>query len=216
MQSLFPKRLAALNEAGRLAIATALLEGRVTNQRLQELTEQHPRDLTSLLKSLVDDGFLVADERRRWTSYSAAPRNNVDVTPLVPEETVPQHGDEGSQHTDPYSQHANPSSQHTDPSSQHTDPYPQHSGIGKQSPSIVLEVRNSKRISPEKVEAAILEICSSDFHSAEMLGQALLRNPLTIKNHYISRMVRGGRLAQKYPERPNHPRQTYFTVRRKE
>jgi hypothetical protein len=73
MERRFPKRLSRLSQNGRLAISTAILEDRVTNERLQELTDLHPRDITFLLKNLVDQRFLVVREKRRWSYYALAP-----------------------------------------------------------------------------------------------------------------------------------------------
>ncbi|HSG40631.1 MAG TPA: RNA-binding domain-containing protein, partial [Thermoanaerobaculia bacterium] len=64
-----------LEEDARLALATAWTEGRVTNSRLQELSNRHSRDLTGLLTDLVDRGFLVphAQRRARWYTVPEAP-----------------------------------------------------------------------------------------------------------------------------------------------
>lgn len=56
----FPRRFRALDQSARTAILAAAGEGRVTNRRLQELTELHPRDLTLMLGRLVRDRFLVS------------------------------------------------------------------------------------------------------------------------------------------------------------
>ncbi len=101
MERRFPKRLHRLDENGRLAVATAILEKRVTNERLQELTDKHPRDITFLLKRLVEKGFLVVNEKRRWSSYSIAPDSTAG-------------GLNNSQHKEPSSQHKDASSQHKD------------------------------------------------------------------------------------------------------
>ncbi|MEO5353073.1 MAG: putative DNA binding domain-containing protein, partial [Magnetococcus sp. XQGC-1] len=66
----FPGALVSLDQDGRLALATALLEGRVSNNRLQELTERHPSDLTEMLRRLVREGFLESHGKQRWTWYS--------------------------------------------------------------------------------------------------------------------------------------------------
>lgn len=102
MEQRFPKRLTRFDETGRLAIATAILEGRVTNEQLQELTDKHPRDITFLLKRLVNEHFLVGNDKRRWRSYSLAPAAPGLVS----------------------SQHKEPSSQHTEPSLPHKEALP--------------------------------------------------------------------------------------------
>ena len=58
-----------LEEHARLAIATAAIEGRVTNPRLRTLANLHPHDATIIFQSLVQDGFLVPQSAGRWTFY---------------------------------------------------------------------------------------------------------------------------------------------------
>lgn len=53
----------------RVALATAMIEGEVTNTRMQDLIDDHPTDITKLLRSLVGKGFLETDNQRRWTRY---------------------------------------------------------------------------------------------------------------------------------------------------
>ena len=51
------------------ALVTADLEGSVSNRRLQEVSDEHPADLTKLLHHLVARGFLYQDGQKRWASY---------------------------------------------------------------------------------------------------------------------------------------------------
>ena len=223
MERRFPKRLSRLDETGRLAIATAILEGRVTNERLQELTDRHPRDITFLLKSLVEQHFLVANEKRRWSSYT-----------LFPE--VPPSGSDSSQHNDTSLHHNNASSQHNDPSSQHKAPSSQHNGTSlhhkdtitqpgeeppaqastssllvEPLPAIVEEVRSRQRSNPAKVEAALLFLCQDRYVTAQELAEMLQRGMETLKNHYISKLIRQGKLELRFPGQPTHPAQAYQT-----
>lgn len=186
MEHRFPGRLTRLDETGRLAIATAILEGRVTNERLQELTDKHPRDITFLLKRLVDKHFLVGNDKRRWSSYTLAPN-------------APASGLASSQQTAQSSQHTGQSSQHTESSLPHT----------KGLPALVEEVRQQKKSERDKVEQAILLLCADTFVSAQELGETLQRGMDTLKNHYISKMLRDGRLELRYPEQKTHPQQAY-------
>jgi ATP-dependent DNA helicase RecG len=200
MEQRFPGRLARLDETGRLAIATAILEGRVTNERLQELTDNHPRDITFLLKRLVDEHFLVGNDKRRWSSYTLAPAgSDAGLMDSHQNGQSTQHKPSSSQHKEPNSQHKEPSSQHKEPSLPHT----------KALPPLVEEVRTRKRSAPAKVEAAILALCADAFVPAQELADTLQRGVETLKNHYISKMIRDGRLEARYPEQPTHPLQAY-------
>ena len=58
-----------LPETERLALATALNEEFVTHKRLKEITDDHPKDITPMLGSLVDQGFLTQEGSGRGTIY---------------------------------------------------------------------------------------------------------------------------------------------------
>ena len=186
MERRFGKRLAGLDETGRLAIATAILEGRVTNERLQELTDKHSRDITFLLKRLVDEHFLIGSDKRRWSSYSPAPAGSVAGLASLP-------------HKEPSLPHKEPSSPHKAPSSPHNEDLP----------AVVEEIRRQKRSAPDKVEAAILALCADRFVMAEELAEKLQRGMKSLKNNYISKMIRDGGLELRYPDQPTHPLQAY-------
>ena len=59
-----------LNQTEKLAVIVAESEGRLTNRRLQDLSDIHGRDLTYLLKGLVDKGFLSPFEDRQSRYYT--------------------------------------------------------------------------------------------------------------------------------------------------
>lgn len=50
----------------------AQVEGSVTNGRMQEITGEHSRGITGVLKNLVRDGLLTQQNQRRWASYRVA------------------------------------------------------------------------------------------------------------------------------------------------
>lgn len=212
MERRFAGRLTRLDETGRLALATAILEGRVTNERLQELTETHPRDITFLLKRLVTEHFLVGNDKRRWSSYSLAPETPAN---FQHKGVSSQHKATSSQHTESSSQHKAPGLYHTATSSQQGDKLHAQttaSGLsGESLPAIVVEIRSQQRSNPAKMEAAILTLCQDRYLTAQELAKILQRGMETLKNHYISNLIRQGKLKQRFPEQPTHPGQAYCT-----
>ncbi|MBA2670203.1 MAG: putative DNA binding domain-containing protein [Gemmatimonadetes bacterium] len=67
----------AMADTERLALATALIEDRVTNERLREICGAHPSDLTVVLRKLVHGNFLDRYGPNRGAYYRlphAAPR----------------------------------------------------------------------------------------------------------------------------------------------
>ncbi len=49
-----------------------IVEGSVTNSRMQEITGEHSKDITGVLQNLVRDGLLMQQNLRRWASYRVA------------------------------------------------------------------------------------------------------------------------------------------------
>jgi len=72
LQKQFGGRFNNLSKQEVQALATAHLEGEVSNVRLQELLTDHPVEITRLLQGLCEQGYLLSDNRRRWTKYRLA------------------------------------------------------------------------------------------------------------------------------------------------
>lgn len=54
------------------ALVTAQVEGSVSNGRMQEVTGEHCKDITTVLQTLMRDGQLTQESQRRWASYRVA------------------------------------------------------------------------------------------------------------------------------------------------
>ncbi|HLP42224.1 MAG TPA: ATP-binding protein [Fibrobacteria bacterium] len=72
LRALFGSRLDGLSSDELQALATAELEGSVSNGRLQEVLTRHPVDISRMLQSLCERGYLISDNRRRWATYQLA------------------------------------------------------------------------------------------------------------------------------------------------
>src|SRR5690606_30541119 len=66
LKLLFGNDLDGLHPDEIQALATAELEDGVSNGRLQEFVVRHSVDISRMLQSLCERGFLVSDNRRRW------------------------------------------------------------------------------------------------------------------------------------------------------
>ena len=69
LQNRFGQRFQGLKKLEVAALATADIEGEVSNARLQDLGADHPSEITHVLQGLCSKGMLVSDNRRRWTRY---------------------------------------------------------------------------------------------------------------------------------------------------
>ncbi len=227
---------AHLDEADRLALVTALVEGRVSNQRLQEITAEHPRDLTFRLADLVGHGYLHPAGKGRGTTYRLVRGESLArvagsgvVSGPSSEQPAPSslHSVPSSEHLAPSSLHSGRISLHSAPSSLHSGPSPAHSGPssahlpggardGEAGELAALEargaaVRDRTRVPVAVMESTLLDLCQGRFLGLRMLATLVGRSPATLQIHYLSRLVRAGRLELRYPDRPSHPAQEYRT-----
>lgn len=70
--------------------------------------------------------------------------------------------------------------------------------------------RRKKRLSPAKMEEVIVSLCAQQPLRLKDLAHLLDRTPDGVRNNYLSKMLRKGKLQLKYPEQPNHPKQAYL------
>ena len=192
----FSNRFRELHETSRLALATVAIEGSVTHARLKEMCTEHPKDLSSALAHLVDDGFLVSRGATRGTIYYFPDK--------IPDTTM-----DGLASLTPHA----PRSQHLPGSCQHLDSDSQHLKEFQNDWPKLLElarpVRESGKMPREVVVEVISRLCARRFLTVRNLADLLDRDSNALLNHYLKRMVTDGILELRFADRPNHPRQAY-------
>ncbi len=199
----FGKSFDQLDENGRLALATAHIEGFVTNARLQKICSLHRRDITSLLQRLVSLGMLVPDGQGRGTTYRLAGDNPVDSA------TSSSHLEGSSPHLTPSSSHLEGSLPHLAPSLSHlktTD-----AAQNPQMLAIAANIRNSGKASPEAIRNAILELCRGCYLSIADLSVLLNRSVKGLRDRHVRELTDQRLLERRYPQQPNHEQQAYRT-----
>ncbi len=58
-----------LSSKKQIILATAYLEGKVSNARIQTILEEQPADVSKYLYQLVENGMLIPEKKGRWTTY---------------------------------------------------------------------------------------------------------------------------------------------------
>jgi ATP-dependent DNA helicase RecG len=209
-----------LSPQGLQALATAHLEGFVTNERLQQLLDEHPSDITFLLTRFCEKGLLVSDGRRRWTRY----RLPWAATAKTGEAAV--NVDKGFDSA-PKGLAILPKPSDSSPKGLAISPKPfdsslkdSDSPLKEAAPETWVKLRKiaepvylTKRTNPEKIRQVILELCSDQFLTPGELAELLNRRPDPLRNDYLSQMFREGSLERRFPSDPKHPQQAYRTAR---
>ena len=118
------------------ALTFCSIEGCISNNRLQYILKLHPTDITSLLKGLVDRGYLESDNKRRWANYHIKG----------------QKVDTSSQKVDTSSQKVDTSSQKGDTSSQKVDTSKSKRRINRGGlESLIMDICNEKYVKMEAI-----------------------------------------------------------------
>lgn len=200
----FGEAFEALQENERLAVATAQIEGYVTNGRMQQICRLHSRDITLMLKKLEEEGFLIHDGQGRGTTYRIAGTDAVDLADSV-------------DLSDPTSLETRPT---TSPNTGSSSP-----NLGSSSPNlspidpradpallqIANPVRGVGRANREVLRQIILDLCRLRFLSIAELASLLDRGPEYVRARFIKPMTDEGLLERRFPQQPNHEQQAYRT-----
>ena len=208
LRSRFGQAFDGLGEDERLAVATAQIEGFVSNGRMQQLCRLHPRDITSLLKKMEDQGFLVHDGQGRGTTYRIAGTEAVDLAGAV--DLADPAG--SSAHLPPSSAHLPPSSAHLGSEPEPSEPTPEDLVDHPELLQIAESFRANRKAAPATTRATILNLCSGRFLTLNELGKLMDRSANGLRQRFIKPMVDTEKvLERRFPQQPNHEQQAYRT-----
>lgn len=190
----FGARFHVLGKDAVHVLATAQMEGSVSNYRLQEILTLHRRDITSLLQTLVREGFLVPDGFGRGTRYELGREDETSSGAIPPDSgTAPPDSD-------------------FDPPDSDLDPPDKQGGLETKALLVIAEpVRSTKRVAPEVTRTTILALCQGRFLSLRQLASLLGRGPETLRDGFVGPMVKEGVLELRYPDKVSRRDQAYRT-----
>lgn len=184
---------------GRMALALASEEGGVTHQRLLEVAEGHPRDLTLLFQMLLRKGMLERDRPGRGCTYHL-PGTGPGATGVLQADLVFDTAIEEAAQTGEGSPQTFPQSA---PDSAQSEP------AGGPIPAEVARVASTRWALQADIRAAIVTACRGRFQTLQQLAALLNRSPRTLQQHYVRHLVADRVLVLRHPEQPNHPEQAY-------
>lgn len=203
----------ALNYAERVALALAASEGTVNHARLRAVTTEHPVDLSKTLQHLTHAGMLESTGGRGAVYHLAG-------------EAVPTPEDVFG----PPARISAPSSPNLRPSSPNLDKGRDAEGclLSEQLDLPVLddlkvlaprlraalelvaaEPRTKGKVDREVLIAVILKLCTGRFVALRCLAELVNRKPDTLRDQYLSKLVRERKLTLAFPTTPTHERQAY-------
>ena len=178
------------------------VEGCISNNRLQYILKLHPTDITFLLKGLVERGYLESDNKRRWANYHikgekvatsdqkvATSNQKVATSKTKKVATSDQKVATSDQKVD------TSKTKKVDTSDQKVD-----------------TSKTKKNLRKKDLEEEILKLCNNRFRKKDELASLLGKSENYLKDKFIYRMQREGKLEPYFPLTPNHPEQAYKTT----
>ena len=206
-----------LNHVERVALALAASEGTVTHARLRAMTKEHPVDLSKMLQHLTQGGMLESTGGRGAVYH-------------LPGETIPTPDDVFGPPTR-ISVASSPKLSGSSPNlKENRDPdgcllseqlelpvidklWALSAALRGTLEAIALEPRSKGKVDRAALIAVILRLCEGRFVMLRSLAELVEREPKTLRDQYLSRLVRERKLTLAFPKTPTHERQAYTTTR---
>ena len=220
-----------LKDEERVALALAASEGTVNHARLCTVSADHPAELTRILQHLTQLGMLASTGGGRGVVYHL-PGQDMPTPDDVFGPAYPPAADSSSDLagsssvlTGSSSVLATSSSTSASLRDEHgyllTDqlPLPVINGLHYLSPALrgrlegLAQVpRRKKKMAREDFEQVVLSVCDGHYLTLQALAELLNRKPVSLRNDYLTLMVRARKLSLAFPTTPTHERQAYCTA----
>jgi ATP-dependent DNA helicase RecG len=228
LRARFDTRFDQLAHEERVALALAGSEGTVNHARLCTISSAHPVELTRTLQHLTQLGMLDSRGTGRGAVYFLpgqhlpTPDDVFGPLPLAtstssfglpPSSLVLAGSSSNLQSTSSTSEQLRDEHGYL-----RTDqlPLPVISGLGALSPilrtrleGLAAAPRVKKKLDREIFEAAVVAVCKGHYLTLNALAELLNRKPASLRNQYLTPMVRAKTLSLAFPTTPTHERQAY-------
>jgi ATP-dependent DNA helicase RecG len=215
-----------LDRKAQLALVITLSEGRLTHARLCELTEDHPSDVSKILRMLVDQDFLTLTGSGRGAVYRFP-----EVNPTSPEDVF------GPVRSTTKGSRSTISEGSSTISAKRSTILDQDGGATRDEDGRLLsskfslpfvdslaaltpafleklegmakEPRAKKRMDRPEIEEVIIRLCSDHFITIKSLAKIMNRGERTLRQDYLSKLCKEQRVRRAFQDTPNHEQQAY-------
>ena len=164
-----------------MTLALCLVEGEVTNSRLQITLSKHSYDITKMLQDLCKREYMLQDGKGRGATYHI----NTDYPKDVYQLDVVDDEDISSVDSSVDSNHTKVDTK-------------QHS----------IDSKDRKRVSKEDIEKLIIDFCKDNYRTLDEISKFIDRNKAYIRNTILPRLTKTGRLTRRF-ESITHKNQSY-------
>ena len=215
LKARFGNAFEGLNHVERVALALAASEGTVNHARLRAVTTEHPVDLSKTLQHLTQAGMLESTGGRGAVYH-------------LPGEAIPTPDDvfgpspRISASSSPNLAASSPNLiEERDSDGCLLTPQLQlpvvddltvlSAAFRNNLEKLAVEPRAKRKVDREVLTRAALAICTGRFVTLRCLAELIQRKPDTLRDQYLSRLVKDRKLMLAFPTTPTHERQAYTT-----
>ncbi|MBP1644758.1 MAG: hypothetical protein H6Q16_333 [Bacteroidetes bacterium] len=184
------------------ALSFGLIEGSISNHRLQYVLNMHSSDITRMLKKMCMDDYLEADNYGRWTTY------RIKQTSLRLDEKKHTGIDRKVESS---MQKVDTSERKVDTSKESTNKQYDKTRKVDTSERKVDTLKVATRLSRTDIEKLIMQVCLNDYKKMEYVAHTIGKTEDYLKNKIFPQMLKDAKLEKKFPLTPNHPEQAYKT-----
>lgn len=216
LKAAFGDRFESLNHVERVALALAASEGTVNHARLRAVTTEHPVDLSRTLQHLTQVGILESTGGRGAVYHMPGepiptpddvfgPPARISA-PTSPNLAVSSPNLKGQRDADG----CLVSEQLSRPVIDDLAALSQR--LRRILEAVAAEPRAKGKVNREVLINVVLQICSGRYVTLRSLAELVQRKPETLRDQYLTRLVRERRLTLAFPTTPTHERQAYGTT----
>ncbi len=183
------------------ALSFCLIEGSISNQRLQYVLNMHSVDITGLLRKLCVAGYLESDNNGRWTVYK-----------IKQEVATPEIKVATSEHLDPNIDNTYSVKNQIVINKKVATPSEKVATSPQKVATSLLDDIRGRSLKQDELEKAILLVCRDTYIKKDELAQILGKSEHYLRNKIIPALLKAGKLEKRYPYTHNHPEQGYKTI----
>lgn len=198
-------------------LSFSLIEGSISNQRLQYVLNNHSADISMMLRKLCDNNFLISDNKGRWTTYRLKPKSNTldhKVATSTKQADIQEIKDNQNDNFDNKvaTHKAKVATSTKDDVNQGVTNKTSDNKVATHKAKVATsDNKIPKKLSKDSLEKLILDFCTDRYMKKEEIAEYTNRAENYIRNKIIPRLVRENKLIKKYPYALNHPEQAYKT-----
>lgn len=228
LQAKFGIEFDQLKSEERVILALAGSEGTVNHARLCTISSTHPVELTRMLQHLIQQGMLNSSGSGRGAVYFLPGQDMPTPDDVFGPAFIPT--TTSSSVLKDSSSVLSVSSSVLDSCSSASDqehdkhgyinsdqlPLPVINNLAVLSPELLQRLeklasmpREKKKMNREAFEEVVLAVCEGHYLTLQALSELLNRQPASLRNGYLSQMVRDKKLILAFPTTPTHERQAY-------